>query len=91
MASESFSVFPSYPVPKRGATKPGYVLANGTEVALERSVSRRIGQKARKIYDQEGELAALELVSLIRSASRDPEHGRFIGRDCLSVVVHVEG
>jgi hypothetical protein len=28
------------------------------------------------------------LVSVVRQASRHPKHGKLIGRDCLSVVIH---
>jgi len=87
----NFAVFSSVIVPKSGGSRYSYVLAHGMDSAMNRSVWRRLIQKAPKIYEQDGDRAALELVSLIRSASRDPKDGHYIGRNCMSIVIPLNG
>lgn len=51
----------------------------------------QVGRQLRRIdrgHRPVGEVTAGRLVSIIREASKHPKHGKLIGRNCLSTVIH---
>ena len=61
----------------------------GTEEAVDKSIRQRIKRLNRKrfFHVKDGKVVAQELVSLIRAATRTPQFGKWVGRNCMTVVV----
>ncbi len=73
-------------------TNPKKALAlciNGCEKAITETIEHKLKRLRKKRFFQNNDsnTVALKLVALIREASRTQEHGKYIGRDCLTVSI----
>lgn len=66
-----------------------WIYVNGCEQAVDKPIHRRIRKLHRKrfFHREQPEVIADTVVSLIRAASRTRPYGRFVGRDCMTVVL----
>lgn len=55
-----------------------------------RSVKRRLEENQRGSGNRDDSAIVKELVSWVRMASRHPQHGKYIGRDCMGVQINSE-
>jgi len=62
---------------------------NGSELALTGEISHKLKRlrKKRFFQNETAGIIASRLVNVIREASRAPNHGKYIGRDCMTVVI----
>lgn len=69
--------------------KQEHIIAHGTVWAINRSITRKIrALSACRFFRQEsGETVARVIVELIREAANDHKYGKFIGKDCMEIVV----
>lgn len=66
-----------------------HVVVHGAINAISADVVRKVRALSdlRFFRRESGEVVAKEIVSLVREASDDAQHGKFIGRDCMELVV----
>lgn len=66
---------------------------HGMESAVIQPIHKRIDRLARRkfFHNNEGEVIAQEIVNLIRAAARTPSYGKYIGRNCMAVIVSPPG
>lgn len=55
-----------------------------------RTIERRLERSQRGSGNRDDNAIATELVNVVRMASRHPKYGKYIGRDCMSVVTNSE-
>ncbi|MFZ3079230.1 MAG: hypothetical protein WA109_06045 [Bellilinea sp.] len=77
---------------KRKDSKPEYtpmIDYHGTEPAMIQPILTRINNLAREkcFHQNSDEVIAQELVDIIREAAQTPRYGKYIGRNCMAVIV----
>jgi len=62
---------------------------HGYEKAITEGIKYKLRRlrKRRFFQNSDSNTVAFKLVELIREASRTPDHGKYIGRDCLSIAI----
>jgi hypothetical protein len=75
----------------------GMVPAMASRDATAKAIHRRAGVVKRKLEreqrdsgNRDDDAIAKELVKVVRMTNRHPEHGKYIGRDCMTVVINSE-
>jgi hypothetical protein len=90
-----YSLRPTMPLNEKEINVDGMVPALISKDAIAKAINRRTRvihrrlERVRRSENPLDELAeAKELISIVRMASRHPEYGRYIGRDCMAVVLN---
>jgi hypothetical protein len=67
-----------------------WIYINGCKPAVDKPIMRRVRKLARKrfFHHEEESVIAAKLVFFIRAASNTLNFGRFIGRNCMTVIIH---
>lgn len=60
---------------------------DGRKDAVDETLKKRINRLKRKMYFQDSHAVAQALVTIVKAARHHPQFGKYIGRDCMSVIV----
>ncbi len=70
-----------------GRLEQSYISVHGSIKAIESTCIRRMTKRREELVRLPGPQIAKQLVSYVRMARRDAKHGKYIGGDCMSVVI----
>lgn len=87
---ESFTLGVRWPM-IRARCRKAIVQIDGCKDAVDETLRKRINKLKRRMYFQDSYTVAHALVTIVRAAERHPQFGRYIARDCVSVIVFREG
>ncbi|MCL5962180.1 MAG: hypothetical protein M1358_23170 [Chloroflexi bacterium] len=83
---ESFSLGVHWPMISARCRK-ATVQIDGRKDAVDETLQNRINKLKRKMYFQDSHMVAQALVTIVRAAGQHPQFGKYIGRDCMSVIL----